>query len=77
MPQPRGRRVSTHHFVDANDARNVVAHCSRTSILNFANQALVWWFSKKQNMVELSTFGSEFVALHVATEQLKVSRHKF
>jgi hypothetical protein len=36
----------------------------------------VSWFSEKQNAVESSTFGSEFVALRIATEQIKALQHK-
>ena len=28
----------------------------------------ILWYSKRQNMLESSTFGSEFVALHIAVE---------
>lgn len=34
------------------------------------------WYSKKQNTVETSTFGSEFVAMHIATELLEALRYK-
>jgi hypothetical protein len=34
----------------------------------YVNRALVIWYSKKQNTVETSTFGSEFVAMRIATE---------
>ncbi len=30
-------------------------------ILNFVNQAPIIWYSKRQNTVEMSTFGREFV----------------
>jgi hypothetical protein len=75
-PKPRGKKVSTHCFVDANHAGNAVAHRSHTGILIFVNRALAWWFSEKQNTVESSTFGSESVASRIATEQIKALRHK-
>ena len=31
------------------------------------NSASILWYSKRQSMVETSTFGSEFVALRIAT----------
>jgi hypothetical protein len=34
------------------------------------------WHSKSQKTVETSTFGSEFVALRVATEMIKALRYK-
>ena len=33
-----------------------------------ANMAPIFWFSKKQNTIESSIFGSEFIALKQATE---------
>ena len=38
--------------------------------------APIIWYSKKQNTVEASTFGSEFVAMKVATEMNKALRYK-
>ena len=36
----------------------------------------VLWFSKKQNTMETSTFGSEFIALKIATELLEGAKYK-
>eukprot|EP00978_Attheya_sp_CCMP212_P035677 scaffold156772_cov26-Attheya_sp.AAC.1 len=63
MPEPRGNKVPRNCFVDADHAGNQVTRRSHTGILIFLNCAPVSWFSKKQNIVESSTFGSEFVAL--------------
>ena len=41
---------------------------SFTGILIYVNRAPIIWYSKKQNTVESSTFGSEFVAMRIATE---------
>ena len=40
------------------------------AVLHFVNQTPVEWFSKKQNTVETSTYGSEFVAARTATEKI-------
>ena len=34
------------------------------------------WYSKRQNTVESSTFGAEFVALRIATEMINLFRYK-
>ena len=34
------------------------------------------WFSKRQNTVETSTFGSEFIAMKIATEMIEGLRYK-
>ena len=40
------------------------------------NRAPILWFSKRQNTVETSTFGSEFVALKTAVEMVEGMNHK-
>jgi hypothetical protein len=75
-PEPFGKPVSLHCFVDANLAGNVVTRRSQTGILIFLNRAPVVWHSKKQNTVESSTFGSEIVALKNAIELIKSLRYK-
>jgi hypothetical protein len=42
-PEPHGNLVSTHCFVDADHAGNVVAHCSQSGILLFVNRAPILW----------------------------------
>ena len=76
MPPPRGHAVSSHCFVDADHASNTVTLRSQTGILIFLNQAPIVWYSKRQNPVETSTFGSEFIAMRTAVEHIKVLRYK-
>ena len=40
------------------------------------NMAPIYWYSKKQNTVESSTFSSEFVALKTAVELIISLRYK-
>jgi hypothetical protein len=75
-PDPLGKPVSIHCFVDTNLAGNVVTRRSQTGILIFINRAPVVWYSKKQNTVESSTFGSEIVALKNLIELLKSLKYK-
>jgi len=76
MPEPLGNDVFISCFVDANHAGNMVTRRSHTGILIFVNNAPILWYSKKQNTVETSTFGSEFVALKVAKEMISALRYK-
>ncbi len=76
MPQPRGKVVSTTCFVDADHAGCQVTRRSFTGIILFVNRAPITWFSKRQNTVETSTFGSEFVALKTAVEMIEGLRYK-
>ena len=75
-PEPRGKSVQVNCYVDANHAGDRVTRRSHTGILIFLNMALVSWFSKKQNTVESSTFGSEFIAMRIAVEKVKALRYK-
>jgi hypothetical protein len=71
-PEPRGNVVSTHCFVDADHASNLITGRLQSGILLFViNRAPIIWYSKCQNTVETSTFGSEFVALHIAVELIE------
>ena len=63
-------------FADANHAAYKVTRRSQTGILIFCNQAPKLWFSKRQNSVESSTFGSEFTALKNTVELVTAIRYK-
>jgi hypothetical protein len=77
MPEPRGKEVSMMCFVNADHAGwRVTRRSHTTGIISFVNRAPIVWFSKQQNTVETSTFGSEFVALKIAINQVKGLRYK-
>ena len=74
MQEPLGNVVTTYCFIDANHAGNLVMRQLHTGVLLFVQNAPIIWYSKGQNTVETSLFGSEFVALHIA-KNLIVSLH--
>ena len=76
MPQPRGKPVVMSCFEDADHAGDVVTRRSHTGLIIFVNRAPIYWYSKKQNTVETSTFGSEFVAMKQAVEIIEGLRYK-
>lgn len=76
MPKPLGKEVNINLFVDADHAGNRVTRRSHTGILLYVNMAPIMWYSKRQNTVETSTFGSEFIALRIATEMNESMRYK-
>ena len=76
MPAPRGRAVSITMFVDANHAGNLVTRRSHSGILIFVQNAPILFYSKRQNSVETSTFGSEFVALRIGEDMIEGLRYK-
>jgi hypothetical protein len=75
-PEPRGNGVIMSCFCDADHAGNKVTRRSHTGIIIFVNRAPIIWFSKRQNTVETSTFGSEFIAARIAVELVEGLRYK-
>ena len=76
MLPPRGRAVSSHCFVDVDHVSNTVTQKSQTGILIFLNRALIVWYSKRQNIMETSTFGSEFIAMRMAVDHIEALCYK-
>ena len=75
-PELRGQSVSMTCFVDADHAGCRVTRRSQTGIIIMVNRSPILWYSKRQNTVETSTFGSEFVAMRIATELVEGLRLK-
>ena len=75
-PEPRGMAIRTSSFVDADHAGCHVTRRSHTGVLIYLNRAPILWYSKRQNTVEASTFGSEFVAMKIAVELIEGLRYK-
>jgi hypothetical protein len=63
-------------FVDADHAGCHETRRSHTGIIIFLQRTPITWYSKRQNTVESSTFGSEFVAMKTAIEQIEALRYK-
>ena len=76
MPEPLGEPVVMTCFVDANHAGNKVTRRSHTGIIIFLNNAVIQVYSKRQNTVESSTFGSELVAMRIARDLITAMRIK-
>ena len=70
VPIPRGKPVQTTTYQDANLMHDLVTGRSMSGILHMINQTPIQWFSKKQNLVETATYGSEFMVARQATEQI-------
>ena len=69
-PEPLGKFVILTTFVDANLYHDMLTGRSVTGIIHFINQTPFDWYSKKQSTVETATYGSEFVAVRIATDQI-------
>ena len=67
-PEPKGPKVRTTVYKDADHAHDLVTRRSVSGVLLFINNTPVKWNSKRQKTVETSTYGSELVSVKVATE---------
>jgi len=76
MPQPRGKEVSMSCFVDADHAGCRETRRSHSGIIINVNRAPIFWFSKRQNTVEASTYGSELLAMRIVIEMIEGLRYK-
>ncbi len=70
IPEPLGNTVCLTHYKDANLYHDLLTGRAVTGILHFINHTPVDWYSKKQATVETATYGSEFVAAGIATDQI-------
>ena len=77
IPEPLGETVSLTSHVDANLYHDMLTGRAVTGILHFVNQMPLDWYSKKQATVETATYGSEFVAARIATDQVIDIRNTF
>ena len=55
---PRGKGFNMIGYVDVDLAGDKVVRRSRIGFVIYLNQAPIYWFSKRQNGVECSTFGN-------------------
>jgi len=76
MPEPLGNPVHVLAYVDANHAENMKTRRSHSGILMYMNQAPIIWYSKRQNTMETSSFGSEYIALRICTEMIEALAYK-
>lgn len=75
-PELLGETMTMSCFVDADHAGCRETRRSHTGIIIFLQRTPIIWYSKRQNTVESSTFGSEFVAMKTAVEQVEGLRYK-
>jgi hypothetical protein len=68
LPPEKGPRVRMTVYVDSDHAHDLVTRRSITGILVMLNNTPIRWISKRQKIVEISTYDSELVASRVATE---------
>ena len=70
IPEPKGKYVTTTTYVDANLHHDQVTGKAVTACLHIVNATPSHWYTKRQATVETATYGSEFVAARIATDQI-------
>ena len=76
ITQPRGLGFIMSVKVDAGRASGTVTRRSMTGFLARLKFSLVYWYSRKQNSVEYSSSGPEFIAMNQCCEYLCGIRYK-
>ena len=76
MPELRGLGFIMRAKVDADHASDTMTRHSRTGFIVYLNCAPIYWWSKKQNSVESSSFGSEFIAMKQCCEYVCGLKYK-
>ena len=61
--------------MDADHAGKILTRVSHTGIIIFVNNSSIIWYRKRQNTLESSSFGSEFIASRIATEMIEGLRY--
>ena len=70
IPEPKQKHVTTSTYVDAKLHHDQVTGRAVTACLHLVNATTSHWHTKRQATVETATFGSEFVATRIATDQI-------
>ena len=76
LPELRGLGFIMRTKVDVDHASDMITRCSRMGVLVYLNCAPIYWWSKKQNSVESSSFGSKFIAMKQCCEYVRGLRYK-
>ena len=76
-PSQRGNLIQVSFLVDSNHAGDKIIRHSQSGIILCSNKAPIVWYYNRDTTVESSTFGSEFVALRVASEIIISLSYRF
>ena len=63
MPEPRDFGFVIRAKIDSDHSSNTITRASRAVFFFYINPTLVYWFSKKEDRIVSSTFGSELIAM--------------
>ena len=75
-PKPLGHGFNICCFVDADHAGESLTRRSLTGFIVMLNNAPIYWHSKKHTSVDMSTFGSEMMAIKQEADYIRSFRYK-
>ena len=75
IPEPKGKHVTATIYVDAKLHHDQVTGRAVTACLHLVKATPSHWHTKRRVTVETATFGCEFVAARIATDQIIGLRH--
>jgi hypothetical protein len=70
ITEPLDESVACTHFTDAILYHDMINDQAATGIVHLLNSTPIDTYSKQQSMVETATYGAEFVAARIATNQI-------
>ena len=76
MPDPLGKEVVIRCFVDADNSVENLTRRSLSVFIIFLQMAPIYYCLKSLNIVDTSTFGSDFMAMNIALECIRGLRYK-
>ena len=68
--------MAVTYLEDASHANDLINRRSVTAYMGFIGSTPIAWYSKSQNTVESSTYGSELVAMRITVEAILGLRYK-
>ena len=71
MPEPLGKEMVIHCFLDADHAGEKLTRRSCSGFIILLHMAPIYYCSKRQNKFETYTFGSDFMAIKLACEYIR------
>jgi len=75
FPPPLGKELDISVFFDSDHAHDKVTGRSISGVIVMVGSTPIIWKSKRQGAVQTSTYGAEFTAMRLATEETITTRY--
>ena len=75
LPEPHGKPIHSTVYFDSDHAHDQVTRCSVSGVIEFVGSTPISWTSKRQGMIDSSSYSAEFCAGRVACEEAIAIRY--